>query len=79
VLPVVLLGSTVIAICIAPIAAWSLRTGMKNVWIYGPVLWLVLASYEVIVIPRTGLEGPYGLVLLAVLGLMTIGLIRPAR
>lgn len=79
VLPVVLLGSTVVAICITPVAAWSLRTGIKNVCVFGPILWIVLAGYEVLVIPRTGIYGPYGLIIMAILGLIILGFIPPSR
>lgn len=78
VLPVVLLGSTVVAICIAPVAFWSLRTGTKNMLVYGPILWIVLAVYEVLIVPRTGVYGSYGLFVMAILGLIILGFI-PAR
>lgn len=75
VLPVVLLGSTVVAITMTPIAVWSVRTGTKNLCIYGPILWIVLAAYILLVIPNTGADGPYGLILLSVVGLIILGLI----
>jgi hypothetical protein len=75
VLPVALVISTVIAIAITPIAVWSVRTGTKNLCIYGPILWIVLAAYIVVVIPRTGAYGPYGLLLLGLVGLAILGLI----
>ena len=79
VFPVVLLGSTVVALCVAPIAVWSLRTGTKNLCIYGPILWIVLAAYILLVLPRTGAYGPYGLLLLGVAGLIALGLIPAAK
>jgi hypothetical protein len=75
VLPVVLLGSTVIAIIVTPVAVWSVRTGTKNLCIYGPILWVVLAAYIFLVIPKTGADGPYGLIFLSVVGLIVLGLI----
>jgi len=75
VVPVALIISTVIAVVVTPVAVWSLRTGMKNLAIYGPILWIALATYEVVVIPRTGAHGPYGLLLFGVVGLAVLGLI----
>lgn len=78
VLPVTLLGSTIVAIAITPVAIWSVRTGARNLWFYGPILWAVLAAYIVFAIPRAGHYGQYGLLFLAVLGLLVLGFI-PAR
>jgi len=78
VVPVALMGSTAIAIAVTPIAAWSVRTGTRNLWFYGPILWIALATYIVLAIPKAGHYGPYGLLFLAVLGLVVLGLI-PAR
>ncbi len=75
VVPVALIGSTVIAVVMTPIAVWSVRTGAKNLVIYGPILWVVLAAYILVVIPRTGAYGPYGLILLGVAGLVILGLV----
>jgi len=61
-----------------PIAAWSVRTGVKNLCIYGPVLWVALAAYIVVVMPRIGVRDPYGVFLLAVGGVIVLGLI-PVR
>lgn len=78
VIPVALIGSTMVAIAITPVAIWSVRTGGRNLWLYGPILWTALAAYVVFAIPRAGHYGPYGLLFLAVLGLVALGLI-PAR
>lgn len=75
VIPVVLVVSTVIAIIMTPIAVWSVRTGTKNLCIYGPILWITLAAYILLVVPRTGAYGPYGLLLSGVAGLVVLGLI----
>lgn len=77
VVPVALLISTVIAVCITPVAVWALRTGTKNLSIYGPVLWVLLAAYEAVVIPRTGPYGTYGLLFLSVACLIVLGFIPP--
>jgi hypothetical protein len=47
VIPVAMLFSTVVSIGITPIAVWSLRTGKKNLYIYGPILWIILATRQV--------------------------------
>jgi hypothetical protein len=78
VVPVALTGGTVVAIAITPVAIWSVRTGARNLWFYGPILWIGLAAYIVLAIPRAGHYGPYGLLCLAVLGLVVLGFI-PAR
>ncbi len=78
VVPVALTGSTVVAIAITPVAIWSVRTGARNLWFYGPILWIGLAAYIVLAIPKAGHYGPYGLLCLAVLGLVVLGFI-PSR
>jgi hypothetical protein len=45
VVPVALMTSTAISILITPIAVWSVRTGVKNLLIYTPILWIALATY----------------------------------
>jgi hypothetical protein len=78
VVPVALTGSTVVAFAITPVAIWSVRTGARNLWFYGPILWIRLAAYIVLAIPRAGYHGPYGLLCSAVQGLVVLGFI-PAR
>jgi hypothetical protein len=78
VVPVALIGSTIVAIAITPVATWAVRTGARNLWFYGPILWFGLAAYVVFAIPRAGHYGQYGLLCLAVLGLVVLGFI-PAR
>jgi len=70
---VALIGSTIVSIIIAPLAVWSLRAGARNLCIYGPILWIILAAYVVLVIPRTGPFGLHGLFFLAILGLVILG------
>lgn len=79
VVPVALIISTVASIVITPIAVWSLRTGVRNLRIYAPILWIVLAIYDLVVIPRTGAYGPYGLFLLGTAGLVVIGFIPATK
>ena len=78
VIPVALIGGTIVAIAIMPVAFWSVRTGRRNLWLYGPILWVALAAYIVFVLPKAGYYAQYGLLCLAVLGLVAIGFI-PAR
>jgi hypothetical protein len=78
VVPATLIGSTMVAIAITPVAIWSVRTGIRNLWLYGPILWITLAAYVVFAIPRTGHYGQYGLLVLAALGLVVLGFV-PAR
>lgn len=79
VVPIALLVSTVVSIAIAPIAIWSVRAGARNLRTYAPVLWLALAAFDVFVVPRTGAYGPYGLLLLSVIGVGVLGFIPPAK
>src|SRR5271170_888788 len=60
VVPIALIISTVASVFITPVAVWSLRTGLRNLQIYGPILWVVLAAYIVWAIPKTGGRGLYG-------------------
>ena len=78
VVPATLIGSTIMAIAITPVAIWAVRTGTRNLWLYGPILWIALAAYVVFAIPRAGHYGQYGLLFLAALGLVALGFI-PAR
>ena len=78
VIPVALIGSTVAAIMMTPLAIWAVRTGKRNLWFYGPILWAALAAYIVFAIPMAGHYGPYGLLLIAALGLIILGFV-PAR
>lgn len=78
VVPATLIGSTIVAIAITPVAIWAVRTGARNLWFYGPILWIALAAYVVFAIPKAGHYGQYGLLFLAVLGSVALGFI-PAR
>src|SRR5579863_1207793 len=80
VIPVAPIGSTVVAIGITPIAAWSVRTGVRNLCIYGPILWVLLAAYLVLVVPEIGaFSGELGLLILSIVGLVSLGFIPPSR
>lgn len=76
---VALIVSMVASIAVTPLAVWALRTGAKNLCVYGPILWLALVAYEIVIIPRTGAYGLYGLVLLALGGVAVLGFIPPAK
>jgi hypothetical protein len=75
---VAVIFSTVVSLCITPIAVWSLRTGLKNLYIYGPILWIILATVELGIIPITRVLKPHDVALIAVIGLIGLGFV-PAR
>lgn len=79
VLPLALVFAAGATAAMTPLAMWAVRTGEKNMWRYGPVFWLLLAAYILFVIPRTGPQGPYGLIALAVVGTIAIGFIPAAQ
>jgi hypothetical protein len=79
VVPVALIISTVVSIIITPIAVWSVRTGVKNLCVYAPILWIALATYDVLVVPKASAYGFYGLLLLGVIGLVVLGFIPAAE
>jgi hypothetical protein len=78
VIPATLVGGSIVAIAITPVAIWSVRTGARNLRFYGPILWVALAAYIVFAIPRAGHYGQYGLLFLAALGLVVLGFV-PAK
>jgi hypothetical protein len=79
VVPVAVIVSTVVSAVVTPLTVWALRTGAKNICVYGPILWIALAAYEVVVVPRTGLFGLSGLLVLSLGGLTILGLIPSAK
>ena len=79
VIAVALMISTDAAIAMTPVAIWSVRTGGKNLLLYAPILWIMLATYDVLVVPRTGAYGPYGLLILGLIGSVILGFIPPAK
>jgi hypothetical protein len=78
VVPVALITSTVAAIGMTPIAVWSVRTGAKNLCIYGPILWIVLAGWVVLVVPWNPAYGQYSVLILGLVGSVFLGFI-PTR
>src|SRR5437588_10219302 len=46
VVPVALITSTIIALVMTPIAAWSVRTGTRNLCLYGTILWFELDAWH---------------------------------
>jgi hypothetical protein len=79
VVPVALIVATGASIAITPIAAWSVRTGARNLRIYGPLLWLALAGYIILVMPKAGAWGPPGLLCLSIVGLVALGFVPAAK
>lgn len=77
VIPVALIVSSVGALLMLPFAIWASRTGWRNIYRYGPLLWSVLAVYVFFVLPSAGKVGLFGLVLLGAVGLVGLGLVPP--
>ena len=77
VVPVALMFSTAISILITPVAVWSVRTGVKNLLIYAPILWGALATYifAVLVIWKNTAYGLYGVAFLGAVGAAVLGFI----
>jgi hypothetical protein len=79
VLTVAVLGSTEASLLVLPFAVWAVRTGRKNLCFYGLILWAMLAGYILAVLPKVGgSRGFAGLLVLAIVGLVTLGFIPPA-
>jgi hypothetical protein len=78
VIPVALIASTIAAALVTPSAMWTVRTGTRNLLIYGPILWITLAAYVAFVIPKIGgASGEMGLLAISVVGLVAIGFVPP--
>ncbi len=75
VVPVALIGSTVAALLMTPVATWAVRTGTRNLWLYGPILWIVLAGWLVVVVPWNAGYGEYSVLILGLVGLVVLGFI----
>ena len=75
VVPVALITSTIIALFMTPIAAWSVRTGTRNLCLYGPILWIVLAAWLVAVVPWNAAYGEYSVLILGLVGVVFLGII----
>ncbi len=79
VVPVALIGATVASILITPVAVWSVRTGVRNLCMYGPILWAALAIYIVLAIPRAAADGLIGVFCLSIVGLVALGFVPTAE
>ena len=75
VVSVALIVSTFASILLLPIALWSVRTGVKNLYVYAPILWTALVIYEVVAVPTIGRYGLYSLFVLAIIGSAVLGFI----
>jgi hypothetical protein len=74
VLLVAVLISTVIAALMTPLVFWSCKSGDKNLIYSGAGLLILLSAYVIVVTPTGGRLGLYGLLALAISGLVSIGL-----
>ncbi|MGC2187708.1 MAG: hypothetical protein WA607_04715 [Candidatus Sulfotelmatobacter sp.] len=79
VVPVALIASTVAAIAMTPIATWSVRTGARNLRIYGSILWIVLAGWVVAAVRWNPAYGLYGVLILGLVGLVFLGFIPAVK
>jgi hypothetical protein len=81
VVPVALIVGTAISILMTPLATWSVRTGVKNLLIYAPILWIALATYifAALVIWKNPAYGLYGVACLGAVGAAALGFIPPTR
>ena len=79
VVPVALVAGTAAAVVMTPIVVWALRTGVKNLCVYAPILWTAMAAYIVVVIPSVGAHGLYGLFFLGAAGTALLGFIPPSK
>jgi hypothetical protein len=77
--PVALIISTVAAIVMTPLAVWSVRTGVKNLCIYGPILWIILAGWVVAAVWWVPAYGLYSVLILGLVGLVVLGFIPTAK
>ncbi|MBI4915553.1 MAG: hypothetical protein HY825_06865 [Acidobacteria bacterium] len=75
VLPVALYGSSAVSVLIFPFAIWATRTAVRNLMTYGSLLFLALTAWVLFIIPTTGRSGPVGLLVLAIVGLLVLGLL----
>jgi hypothetical protein len=76
---VALIVSSIAALLLLPLAVWSMRTGLRNLYVYAPILWIVLVIYNLIVTTRIPFYGLYGLLVLGIAGLVVLGLIPPSE
>lgn len=74
--PVALISSTIAALLMTPVAAWAVRTGTRNLWLYGPILWIVLAAWLIVVVPWNAAYGESSVLILGLVGLVVLGFIR---
>lgn len=81
VVPVALMTSTAISILITPVAIWSVRTGVRNLVIYAPILWIELDAYvfTVLVIWKNDAYGLYGVAFLGAVGAAVLGFIPATK
>jgi hypothetical protein len=67
---------SVVAVLFTPLVMWAADNYAKKSIIYGVALYVLLAIQIVFVTPNVGRFGLYGPVLLAVMGLIVIGVLR---
>lgn len=75
VIPTAIGASSLVSILFAPLAVWAAKTGPRNLLIYGPILWLILASHIVLGVSHRLALGQGSLFVLGVIGVLVLGLI----
>jgi len=75
VFPMTLSISTAISVLFAPLAIWAAKTGARNLLIYSPILWLILAAHIAVGVSHRLPLSQGSLFVLSVLGLVVLGLI----
>jgi len=75
VLPMTLSISSLIALLFSPLAAWAARTGPRNLLVYSPVLWGILAIHIVVGVNHRLPLTQASLFVVAVAGTVVIGFI----
>lgn len=66
--------SSLISLLFAPLAVWTAKTGARNICIYGPILWLILAVQVVVGVNRH-IDLTISLLVTSVIGLVGLGFI----
>jgi hypothetical protein len=78
VIPTAIAASSLVSILFAPLAVWTAKTGARNICIYGPILWLILAGQVVDEVTRH-IDLTISLLVTSVIGLVVLGLIPPGK
>ena len=67
--------SSLIALLFSPLAAWAARTGRRNLFIYAPILWAILAVHIIVGVKHWLPLTQTSLFALGVVGTVAIGFV----